>query len=434
MLGTLRGSGAGTGKSTGGAGVRGIIEGFYGPPWSWDTRRLVCDELSTVGFDTYVYAPKDDPLHRDRWRDPYDDATLTDFAALVDDGTLRVGFGIAPGLSIDPDAHGDRAALLAKVEQVLETGVGLVCLALDDLPPADGLGERHGHLTSWLRDALPAEVELVLVPTHYTGCERTPYLDAIARLVPVDVPVAWTGRHVVNDTITAADARAWSDAMDGRRPLLWDNWPVNDAVMSDRLHTGPLRGREADLPDHLAGYLANPMPQARASMPALRSAAAWLAGDDPEDAWRWSLGPARVLAEGCDAAVPSALCDAALAGDDGAAEELAGWLDEAARCDDGGWGDDVRPWVEQLRAEAEVARTALAVLRADSGEAARLAPLLLVTWPAVRTSGVSVLGGRGGVRPMLGQDAAGHWTAAPGCIVPERSVCDRLVAAAFARL
>lgn len=414
--------------------MRGIIEGFYGPPWDWDTRRLVCDELSTVGFDTYVYAPKDDPLHRDLWRDPYGEATLADFAALVDDGTLRVGFGISPGLSIDPEDHGDRAALLAKVEQVLDAGVTLVCLALDDLPPAEGLGERHGRLTRWLRDALPAEVELVLVPTHYTGCERTPYLDAIARLVPVDVPVAWTGRHVVNDEVTVADARAWSDAMDGRRPLLWDNTPVNDAVMGDRLHTGPLRGREPGLVDHLAGYLANPMVQARASMPALRSAAAWLDGDDPDEAWSAALGGARVLAEGCDGVHPSRLCDAALAGDDDAAAELDDWLAAASRCDDGGWGEEVRPWVEQLRAEADVARTALAVLRAEAREAARLAPLLLVTWPAVRSGDRSVLGGRGGVRPALGQDPDGHWIAAPGSFLPAASVCDRLVAAAFARL
>lgn len=414
--------------------MRGIIEGFYGPPWDWDTRRLVCDELASVGMDTYVYAPKDDPLHRERWREPYGDAALADFAAFVDDGTLQLGFGISPGLSIDPDDHADRADLLAKVEQVLEVGVTLVGLALDDLPPADGLGERHGHLASWLRDALPAEVELFVVPTHYTGTSRTPYLDALARLVPAEVEVAWTGRLVVNDTITVAEAEAWADVMGGRRPLLWDNTPVNDAVMADRLFTGPLRGREPDLPDHLAGYLANPMVQARASVPALRSAAAWLAGEDPEAAWSDALGAARVLAEGCDAALPAGLCDRALAGDDAAADELEAWLTDAERCDDGGWGQEVQPWVEQLRAEASVARAALQVWRADREEAARAAPLLMLTWPPLLRAPVSVLGGRGGSRPGLGQAPDGHWVADPGALVAPASVCDRLVAAAFDRL
>lgn len=415
--------------------MKGIIEGFYGTPWGWDVRREVCSQLAAWGFDTYVYAPKDDPLHRERWREPYGDDDLAGFASLVEDGGLRIGAAISPGLSMDPDDHADREQLLAKVGQFLDAGMTLVGLALDDIPPAEGMGERHGHLTAWLRDALPAEVELFLVPTHYTGTTATPYLQAIAAIVPADVDVAWTGRYVVNDSITAADALAWSEAMDGRRPLLWDNTPVNDAIMSDSLNTGPLRGRDPELVHHISGYLANPMVQARASLPALRSAAAWLEGGDPVAAWRHSLGRARVLAEGCDGEVPARLCDAALADPKGSAgDELDAWLAEASRCDDGGWGEDVRPWVDALRAEADVARTALAVLRAERDEAAHLAPVLLVTWPAVRSGAVRVLGGRGGVRPMLGQDEASGWIAAPAAFLPPASVCDRLVAAAFASL
>ena len=57
---------------------------------------------------------------------------------------------------------------------------------------------------------------------------------------------------------TAADA--------GRRPLVWDNFPVNDALMSPSLHMGPLWGRDADLADECSGYLANPMVQPHASL------------------------------------------------------------------------------------------------------------------------------------------------------------------------
>ena len=88
--------------------VRGIIEGFYGTPWSWDERRAVCTALAASGMDTYVYAPKDDPLHRERWRDPYDEGFLRDLGELVEDDTLRVGFAISPGLSMDPADHADR--------------------------------------------------------------------------------------------------------------------------------------------------------------------------------------------------------------------------------------------------------------------------------------------------------------------------------------
>ena len=420
--------------------MRGIIEGFYGPPWSWADRHDIGASLAAAGMDTYVYAPKDDPLHRHRWREPYDAVVLGALESLVGSGGLRVGFSVSPGLSIDTASADDRAALLAKFRQTLDVGVTLVGLLLDDLSPVEGLGERHAELARWLRAELDADVELFLVPTHYTGTDRTPYLDALARRVPPEVAIGWTGMQVVNRSVTSAQAQAWSAVMDGRRPLLWDNTPVNDALMSDRLYTGPLRGRDPDLPDHLAGYLANPMVQPRASLPPLLSAAAWLRGDDPVAAWSASLGAARVLAEGCDGEHPAALAVRALGADgtavvdEAAAEELDAWLAAASQCDDGGWGEDVAPWVEQLRAEAGVARTALQVVRGDEEEARSLAPLLLLTWPSARSLRTAVLGGRGGVVPGLAQRADGEWSARAGSYVAPDSLTDRLVEAAFRRV
>jgi hyaluronoglucosaminidase len=414
--------------------VRGIIEGFYGPPWSWDDRRAVCASLAPAGMDTYVYAPKDDPLHRERWREPYDDGFLRDLAELVEDDTLRVGFAISPGLSMDPADHGDRAELLGKLEPVLEQGVTLVGLLLDDIPPADGLGDAHGHLTQWLRDALPAEVELFMVPLHYTGVAATPYLEQLSVRVPEEVAVGWTGPHVVNDAIRVADAEAWADVMGGRRPLLWDNTPCNDVVMSDRLHLGPLRGRDPELPNHLAGYLANPMQQAAASVPPLLSAAAWLRGDDAGDAGERAIGPAAVLAEACDPQALPELCEGAIAGDEQAAGDLAAFLRVASGCGDGGLGHGVEPWVAQVRAEASVAALALDAIRRPLAEAAAILPVLVLLWPPLRRSEVSVFGGRGGMRPMMGQDERSDWYSAAGAWIPPASVVDRLVAAAHARL
>jgi hypothetical protein len=51
--------------------VSGLIEGFYGPPWTWVDRERAVRFLAEHGANTYLYAPKNDPLHRDRWREPY---------------------------------------------------------------------------------------------------------------------------------------------------------------------------------------------------------------------------------------------------------------------------------------------------------------------------------------------------------------------------
>ena len=414
--------------------MKGIIEGFYGAPWSWEDRTTVAAALAEAGMDTYVYAPKDDPLHRERWREPYPAEVLDRFASLAADGGLRVGFTVSPGLSIDASDPGDRAALLDKFRQMVDAGVTLLGVLFDDLDPADGLGEVHGGLTAWLRDELPAQVELFMVPLHYTGTSCPPYLAEVARTVPGEVAIGWTGRHVVNRTVTVADAVAWASAMSGRRPLLWDNTPVNDAVMVDHLFTGPLRGRDAELPDHLHGYLANPMVQPRASLPALLSAAAWLRGDDPELAWDQAVRAQRLVLEGCDGALPAALARRGLGGDRDALDQLERWFAAAEHCELGGLDEGVLPWVEQLAAESAVGKVAVQLLHCDLDEAQRIAPLLYVMWPPIRTGRHQVLGGRGAMLPCMGQDERSRWVASAESFVAPANVVDQLVAAVFARL
>jgi hyaluronoglucosaminidase len=187
--------------------MHGIIEGFYGTPWSWQERQDVATALARAGMDTYVYAPKDDPLHRERWREPYPAVELDGFASLVGSGTLRVGVALSPGLSMDPESPEDRSQLLAKVDQLLGTGVTLIGMLFDDLDPQPGLGTRHGAVTAWLREQLADEVELFMVPLHYTGTTSVPYLEDLLAELPERVPVGWTGRYVVNESIAAGDAR-----------------------------------------------------------------------------------------------------------------------------------------------------------------------------------------------------------------------------------
>ena len=66
-----------------GLAVRGVIEGFYGKPFSHEERMDLLGFLGQHGFDCYVYAPKDDPRHREQWRDPYPEEDLDRFAEAV---------------------------------------------------------------------------------------------------------------------------------------------------------------------------------------------------------------------------------------------------------------------------------------------------------------------------------------------------------------
>jgi hypothetical protein len=399
--------------------LRGIIEGFYGTPWTWSERQEVSAWCSDRGMDTYLYAPKSDPKHREAWREPYTPTELAEFEAFVGAGHLRLGFALSPGLSIDHASSDDVDALVAKCGDLAAVGIDLFVLAVDDIPPAPGLGTAHGRLADAMRDRLGGD--LVVVPTDYTSTRPTAYLDDLVAALPDEVAVAWTGPTVVCDEITVAQAIGRADAVGGRRPVLWDNYPVNDAIMTDRLFLGPLRGRSPELLDHLAGYVANPMVQAIPNLLPLASTAAWLRGDDPVSAWEDTADERgwRRFAEACDGTVPRALVADLVTGVPGAGGRLHDWLSEAATCAAPGLEGVVDDWLTQVHREAAVGRDALA--QSLSGESDAMARLgVLMGWRRLLGARATVMGPRFSLRPVVGQDEHGGFVVDRASAVVER--------------
>ena len=130
---------------------RGVIEGFYGPPYAHVDRLWLIERLGAWGMNRYVYAPKDDPLHRADWRSPYGADQQREFAELVACGQragVEVGFAVSPGLSIEYGNADDVRALQAKFGFFRDLGARFFCLALDDVPTtllhADKTARRAG--------------------------------------------------------------------------------------------------------------------------------------------------------------------------------------------------------------------------------------------------------------------------------------------------
>ena len=287
-------------------GLRGIIEGFYGPPWSHQQRLRLLEFAELYKFNTYVYAPKDDPFHRDRWREPYTGNALRDFRQLVDAAArhgVRFCFAISPGLSMRYSSRADFAALCRKIEAIHAMGVDAFALCLDDIPSElhhaqdkrafASLGEAHAYITNRLGDHLDRVAPqslLIFCPTDYTGTKSTPYLKAIADRMRKDVLIFWTGEQVCTPVISSEDADAYGGAI-GRPPLIWDNYPVND-YNRNRLFLGPIRARSSDLHEHTTGLIANPMNEGEASKIPLVTVADYLWNADayrPEPSWAAAL-------------------------------------------------------------------------------------------------------------------------------------------------
>ncbi len=92
----------------------GIVEGYYGRPWSWDARQETIACLAAHGFGFYLYAPKADPFLRKRWREDHPPEfadPLRRLAARCGQLGVRFGVGISPYelyLDFDGAARGVR--------------------------------------------------------------------------------------------------------------------------------------------------------------------------------------------------------------------------------------------------------------------------------------------------------------------------------------
>ncbi|MEV4331704.1 beta-N-acetylglucosaminidase domain-containing protein [Streptomyces sp. NPDC049597] len=401
--------------------LRGVIEGFYGTPWSHAARLDQLDFYGEHKMNIYVYSPKDDPYLRDKWREPYPASALARMEELVERAEQRhvdFTYALSPGLSVCYSSEADTRALIDKFRTMWDIGVRTFAVPLDDISytkwncPGDqarwgtgggAAGAAQAHLLNRVNRefiaAHPGAEPLQMVPTEYYNVTATAYKKALAEQLDADVVVEWTGIGVIAPTMTVAQARAARSVF--AHPILtWDNYPVNDYV-TNRLLLGPFSGREKGLPAELAGITANPMIQPYASKIALFTVADYTWNDtayDPRASWlaalRWYAGgdgrTERALRAFADVnygsrlnaqQAPELAAASAEFWQDGDADRLQATLDGLRtapsvlrdRLPEPGFVDDAGPWLDATEAWAVAAGTALRMVEAarhgDAAEA-----------------------------------------------------------------
>jgi hyaluronoglucosaminidase len=295
--------------------VRGVIEGFYDRLWTWGERGRFASAMAALGFTHYVYAPKEDRLQNAGWRTPYPDETRRHLAAFAEqcrrDG-MEPWFGLRPiGIGYVDDVDAD--LVVAKLRDYLDLGAAGLLLLADDIPVAldaatAGRFTELADAHAWLVDRVAADCDapLVFCPTEYHGSGGA-YLHRLAATLPPEVGLNWTGSRVCSASITASEAWAIGDVL-GRRPLVWDNYPVNDGGMRRQLHIGPIRDRDPELAKATAGIWVNPAMEPEANLVPMTTWADYLAdpaGYDPDASWGRALE--RVTGSKADAAAVAAL-------------------------------------------------------------------------------------------------------------------------------
>lgn len=265
------------------------IRGIKGLRWNPSDYLSILDFLPACRFNFLMLCYGMVPEHCRQWRKPYSEEHLRAIAEIVqrcNEKYIRVCVAVNPSLRSEPpicySSKQDLAFLVAKFRASYDLGVRTFALALDDINfemvhPEDkrayaGLGHAHADLVRRLNDALrdfDSENKLLFCPTTYFtryALERRDYTEALARGLPEDVDVFWTGPEWNSTTVSSEDARSFCSLV-GRKPLLWLNYPVNDYLAPHpwRLLLEPVKLSCLELPRWIRGLVSNPMRQVEAS-------------------------------------------------------------------------------------------------------------------------------------------------------------------------
>lgn len=270
----------------------GIIEGFYGPLWSWAERRALVSQLAPAGYRFYLYAPKADVHLRRRWFEPHpsDQAEqLQAFAAFCRKLGVRFGVGLSPYQVFNDFDDRARQALRDKLAFFDSLGIEDLAVLFDDMSSElPDLAARQADIVHWVREHTGAG-RLTICPSYYSddpvldrvfGARPPDYLETLGRLLDPSVGVFWTGEEVCSREISPGHLQRVSDQL-GRKPVLWDNYPVNDGDrMSAHLHLRGFTGRPAAIGEQLTAHAINPALQPTlTAIPALTLAESYRQGD-----------------------------------------------------------------------------------------------------------------------------------------------------------
>lgn len=308
---------------------RGIVEGFYGHPYSVENRISLFEFCKRFKMNVFVYGPKSDPYHLGNWRDDYP-TSLTEqqrFFGMITQDDLKtlaqkakacnVDFiwaahpGLEQGISFANESYMAPGidALMKKFDHLYSLGIRGFGVFIDDMTYTPG-GEMQAHLANQVQlkireryatDNIDDKIApLFFVPTAYALNYGASYTLRYLANVDSEVVIAFTGYDCFSNIRPSA-----IDDMAGRvnrNPVMWWNNPVNDDH-DDRIYMRELTTHwtieTSGAINTLKGLILNPMCQAQASKIALFGAADYSWNPNTFDSKKnWEASFARIVKNG----------------------------------------------------------------------------------------------------------------------------------------
>lgn len=270
--------------------ICGVVEGFYGRPWTTEQRKDLFGKLSKWGMDSYVYAPKDDYKHRAYWRELYTVEEGDHLAGLISaakEHQIVFYYALSPGLDMTYSSAKEVAVLKRKLEQVSQFGCEAFALLFDDIESEMTTADKdvfqtfaHAQVTvtNEIYHQLKAP-KFLFCPTQYCSTRAVPsvcnseYLLTVGSKLALDIDVLWTGPRVISKELTRESLQEVTEAL-RRPPVIWDNIHANDYDQK-RVFLGPYAGRSPEIIPLLRGVLTNPNCEFHANAIAIHTLAHW---------------------------------------------------------------------------------------------------------------------------------------------------------------
>jgi hyaluronoglucosaminidase len=255
----------------------GVIEGFFGRPWDWDSRMRYAGFLAEQGYTSYIYAPKGDAFLRKRWQEDFPQQHLDALTTLCHhyrQAGIDFGIGLSPFELYRDFSAAPKQQLLRKLDAINAIGPSILCILFDDMTgDLDSLAGLQTEIMD-LVCAHSSARHFLLCPTYYSSDPRlarlfgTPpenYLEELGLALDQTIGMFWTGPQIISAAYPRPHLEEVARRM-RRKPVLWDNYPVNDARnLTDFLHLLPFASHDSAMAELCSGHFSNPMNQAALS-------------------------------------------------------------------------------------------------------------------------------------------------------------------------
>ena len=248
----------------------GVIEGFYGEPWSQQQRFACIDFLANHGFSSYCYAPKSDLSLRNLWFQNWDDISfmsVKQLATYAKENDVAFSIGLTP-LDLHKNWHDkkQRQQLKRRLQQIKALEPAAISILFDDMwGDVPSLAEMQVEISHFIADEMG--IPITICPSYYSfdpileelfGKKPENYWQALGEKLDASIDCYWTGDYVITEKYSPNRLQDITEFLQ-RKPVIWDNSRVNDGRKTSPFLPVKAMSEVSEIAGLCKGFVINPM-------------------------------------------------------------------------------------------------------------------------------------------------------------------------------